>query len=559
VGDRVPTPETPIAETPATIPAVETPVVETPIAAIPAAIPAVETPVIETPIAETPAAIPAVETPVAETPVTENPVTETPVTEAQITASHRNAPRAEDSPEDALPNLPPEPHQDLYIDANPLQRPTQPEQVRIDDVRQLTLADVIQLAQENNRALQVQWITVEQQRAALREAKAQRYPTLTLDSNLDNTGTDSSTNSDSPINDGDTRQNALSLNGSVRVDYGIYDPDRRPSIRAAERQLRQSELLLEQAKEQLRLDVTLDYYNLQESNEQVRIAKSAVDAAQRSLDDARKLERAGVGTRFAVLQAEVQLANEIQKLVNEQASVLKAQRQIAQRISLPQDVNLAAADEVKPGDVWPLTLEESIILAYQKRPELEQRLVEQEISSAQRQVALAAIRPRLGVFGQYTLDQTFQNTDSGDTETSQDTLTQQYRVGLNLNWRFFDGGAAKASARQQELGQETATVQFADDRNQIRQQVEDAYYDLQSNRANIATAGEGVKQAEEALRLARLRFQAGVGTQIDVINAERDLTQAKGNQVTAVINYNRALVRMQRAVSQFSDTPSDTP
>ena len=59
--------------------------------------------------------------------------------------------------------------------------------------------------------------------------------------------------------------------------------------------------------------------------------------------------------------------------------------------------------------------------------------------------------------------------------------------------------------------------------------------------------------ARESLRLARLRFQAGVGIQSDVITAQADLTQAEGNRVTAILDYNRALISMQRAVSNLPD------
>ena len=51
------------------------------------------------------------------------------------------------------------------------------------------------------------------------------------------------------------------------------------------------------------------------------------------------------------------------------------------------------------------------------------------------------------------------------------------------------------------------------------------------------------------MSLARLRFQAGVGTQTEVIDAEDDLTEAEGNRVTAIIEYNRSLATLQRNIS----------
>jgi outer membrane protein TolC len=74
-----------------------------------------------------------------------------------------------------------------------------------------------------------------------------------------------------------------------------------------------------------------------------------------------------------------------------------------------------------------------------------------------------------------------------------------------------------------------------------------------ANQENIDTASLAVEQAQEALELANLRFNAGVGTQLDVLSATRELTEAEGNLVTAVLDYNRALARLERAVSNLAD------
>ncbi len=98
-----------------------------------------------------------------------------------------------------------------------------------------------------------------------------------------------------------------------------------------------------------------------------------------------------------------------------------------------------------------------------------------------------------------------------------------------------------------------AEQNFANNRDQIRFAVEQAYANLLSNQVNITTAQTGLTQAVEALRLARLRFQAGVGTQTDVINQETALTQAQGNLVSAILGYNRALASLRRAVTNLPD------
>ena len=122
-------------------------------------------------------------------------------------------------------------------------------------------------------------------------------------------------------------------------------------------------------------------------------------------------------------------------------------------------------------------------------------------------------------------------------------------MGANVTLNLYDGGEARARAREAEANIAIAETNFANQRNQIRLDVEQAYSQLQSNFENIQTASVALEQAREALRLARLRFQAGVGTQTEVIDSETRLTQAEGDRVNAILSYNRALAQLQRAIS----------
>ena len=437
--------------------------------------------------------------------------------------------------------------------------PQTPGEVQIQRTRSLSLEDAIVLGRSNNKTLQIQALQVERQRAALRQQQAQLYPTLSLNSTLQRTQTATNVDVQGAITDSDSEQGQTSLNGNFQLSYTLVDFSRRSTLNAAEGLVQQAELQLQQTQSELDRDVSLDYYTLQEADEQVRIYEQSVRAAERSLQDAQALEQAGVGTRFASLQAEVQLSNERQNLVNAQSQQLQARRQLAQRLSLPQDAEIVAQDPVTKAGSWDLNLAESIFMAYGGRPELRRRLVERQINEFQRKAQLGSLLPTLGLFSRYDLTQSFTGTTQdairGRSTTDQSSLTNQYQVGVNFQWQFFDGGSAKAAARQEEVDIQVSDLQFQDDRNLIRQEVENAFYEVQANLQNIDTASDGVDQAQEALRLARLRFQAGVGTQIDVINAERDLTQSEGNRATAILGYNRALAQLKQAVSYREPTP----
>ncbi|MCL1475519.1 TolC family protein [Argonema antarcticum] len=436
----------------------------------------------------------------------------------------------------------------LQPNPNPLQFPTRIEEVDIEVTQPLTLQQVVELARRNNRDLQVALLQLERATAALREAQAALYPTVDLQADAAggrSTGSELSLERNRQLNPQieDEEQGSFSINGTLGLNYDLYTAGRRSAlIRAAQEQLRINQLEVERLNEQIRLDLTNAYYDLQQADEQVRISGAAVRNAQQSLRDAQALETAGLGTRFDTLRAQVQLANENQNLIRNRSQQQINRRIIVQLLSLPQSVNVTAADPVEIAGLWDLTLEQSIIQAFQNRAELQQQLAQRNIGQQQRRAELAAQKPQLSLFANYNLLDTF-NDGLG--------LADGYSVGARLRWNLFDGGAAQSRAAQRETDIAIAETQFANTRNQVRLQVEQSYYNLQSNLENIQTATTALEQATEALRLARLRFGAGVGTQTEVIDAETELTRAEGNRVQAIIDYNRALASLQRSISNL--------
>lgn len=438
--------------------------------------------------------------------------------------------------------------QELNPSSNPLDFPTQPEEVRVDNVIPITLEQAIQLARQNNQSLREARLNLNQAEQRLQEALAAEFPTVDLQTNLER-----STNATSEIgadNAGTNEGPTTDVNANLQLSYSLYTGGARPAeIRRAESQIRAQELAVEQAAEQLRFDVTDAYYAVQQADSQVEIARAAVSDAEQSLRDAELLEEAGLGTRFDVLQAEVQLANEEQNLTRAVSQRRIRRRELVEVLGLGQQIEVTAATPPEVAGTWDLSLEESIVRAYQNRSELQQQLEQRNIGEENKTIALAQLRPRINLFTTYNvtniIDDGLGNTGTG--------VGDGLAIQAQLQWTLYDGGQAKAAARQAEEDIAIAENRFSQVRNQIRREVEQAFYNLEANEQNIDTARIAVEQAEESLRLARLRFQAGVGTQTDVINAQSELTRARGNLLTAIIDYNRSLAALQRSVSNFPD------
>ena len=513
---------------------------------------------------------------------------------SNITASVAQAPgkitqqiAQESEMPDAAPEI--EPAQQSISDleklnpsGNPISFPTTPEEVKVDAQKPITLEQALELSLNNNKEIEEARIQVEQAEAALREQKADLYPTLDLTSGLsygNDLFLDSVTEQriDQDVEDtldqaraqnpnlteaqlGQIEENArqneedsftntssasFDFQGGLGINYDIYNGGRRgANIRTAEKQLRSTELDLERVVEEARFETSRDYYDLQNRDAQVAIQQAAVQDASQTLKDAQLLQQAGLGTKFEVLQAEVELSQAEQQLTTAIANQNIARRQLAETLSVSHSTDLATADAIKEVGAWGLELPETIVQAFKNRAELEQTLLQREISQEQRTIALSQARPNLSASAQYNLNDDFE--DDFDT-------TDQYQLGLNLQWRLFDGGAARAGAEQADKDREIAETQFANLRNQIRFAVEQAFFQLRSNKNNIATNTKGVRLAEESLRLARLRFQSGVGTQTEVIDAQTALTRARGDRLSSIIEYNQSYADLTRQVSNTPD------
>jgi outer membrane protein TolC len=486
---------------------------------------------------------------------------------------------------------------ELLASPNLLKNPSKPEEVQIQTVKPLTLNQAIAVVQQNSRQLQVAKVQLDRNRAVLREAQAAWFPTfglqgsysrdLSANGELSVDATRGQAQKQIPLLQNQLDQlinqppspdplqqlvQALSIqqtqgqlasaqsslqgldnfatrtfNSTLALNYTIFTSGQRPAlIKAAGEQVRVSELEVGRVMEQIRLDVTQAYYDVQQGDQQILIQEAAVREAQTSLSNAEALLRGQLATRLDVLNAQVQLDNVIQQLTQIRSQRDTALRRLAQLLSLPPTVGVTATDPIEVTERWNLTLEESIVRAFQNRAELKQQLAQRRASQQQRKAAIAALLPQLRAFANYNLLNF--HTDQPGEFVPQGFATG-YSFGFSLQWSFFDGGVAFARIAQQDASIKLAEIQFAQATEQVRFDVEQSYFSLQSNLQNVQVASASLDRAREALRIARLRLQAGVGIQLDVLNAETNLTRAQGNLLNAILGYNRALASLRRAVS----------
>ena len=465
--------------------------------------------------------------------------------------------------------------------------PNEPSQVRIHELRPLTLEEALQLAEFNSPKLKAVASQVDQAKSALRAAIAAWYPTVELSASGlpeyfnsysyqnpdfvpdrvvqkpttrvinpvtgEKSGTNPNTGEDftKPVTrDGYNERYGREwrLNISLQVSWDLINPARVPEIAAARDQFERAGDSYLIALRDLRLDAATAYFELQEADEGVRIGQASVKASLVSLRDARARFNAGVNTKLEVLEAETQLARDRNILTTKLGNQDVQRRKLASLLDLPQDITPTAASPARPLGLWEPSLQESIVAAYNYREELDQLILDISINNSQANASLAAVQPVLRFVNSTSTSRTQGQTGqtSNDIDMGNFTYGIQNSTALTANWRLFDGGRARAQYRRSKQAAEESRFKFASTRDQIRLEVERSFFGLRTAIQKIDTTASEVLSSRESLRLSQLRVQAGVSTQREVVNNQRDLTQAELKYAQAIREYNTSLAELQR-------------
>jgi OMF family outer membrane factor len=219
---------------------------------------------------------------------------------------------------------------------------------------------------------------------------------------------------------------------------------------------------------------------------------------------------------------------------------------LAQLLDLPQNVSPTAKEPLRPLGVWTPSLQESVIAAYAFREELDNALLDISAANSQANSALGSVQPFVSVFNNL-LGARYQGIENVEVDLrGRSGWAVENSVGLQATWNIFDGGAARAQYRQAKQRAQENGFRFATTRDNLRFEVEESFYQLRQANRNIQTTSREVISSRESLRLARLRFQAGVSTQREVVDNQRDLTQAEVRYANALAEYNNNLALLRR-------------
>lgn len=312
------------------------------------------------------------------------------------------------------------------------------------------------------------------------------------------------------------------------------------NIKAAEWGLSGAELDLERTKQNIRNTVSEDYYNILKCSSEVEVYQESVNNLKAHLDNVDAKFRAGVVAQKDVLSSEVSLAQGKQQLVSAINDLHVAVATFNNDVGLPMETETVPREQLSYVK-YDRTLPECDEYAQINRPDLFQKQFNFRQKQAEMEAAKSGMRPKV--------DAAVSRNIGGSSPFKTDsTSSDSWSAGLSLNWNILDSGITSAQVNRKKAALHRAEAELKDKLNSVKLEVHTAYLNMRAAEENIKTMQEALSKAQEDYRIELVRYEAGVGTNLEVMDAQDKLVSAKGKYITAMYNYNTSRANLDAAM-----------
>ena len=313
----------------------------------------------------------------------------------------------------------------------------------------------------------------------------------------------------------------------------------------------QSQLVTEQVQTQLEnielnliLLIQEQFLALLKARENVRSAQDAVIRLQSQLQTAQAFFDVGLRPRLDVLQAEVELAQAEQLLLVAQNTVATQVARLNTLLNLDLDAPVEYVGDLTYLPYAPI-LQDSLDNAFRQRPDLILAGKAEEIADKDVEIVASNLYPQITADLDY-----FQRGNDPSVSGSGARPDPWWTAGVVLRWRAFEWGRTRYATEQARQNVNRLREETANLRLEVSFEVKSLHLKLEEASARIAVARKALEEAREGFRIAQARFQAQVGTNTDVLDAQSRLTQSEALLTDALADYQLALARLFAAVGE---------
>lgn len=370
----------------------------------------------------------------------------------------------------------------------------------------------------------------------------------------------------------------------ARADQPLFDAAAFLGVGAADRYATLQDEVVRGQAQQVATETRLQYYGVLLAQEQHRLTAQSVARVEQVLDETRSLNRAGLSSEYDVLRLEVELSNLQPNLRRAQNEADAARRSLAVAmgaeslegvelagsllaIELPELPGLAPVTPItlvvdegpsptgRPAARSDLLLERGVMaealpaetvleIAVRNRSDLRQLSLTRELRETERKVEISQYLPKISLFGTWTA----QGQGDGSPRFFGDQNFSAKAVGVEVSIPLFSGmqRPARVSRMSAVVDQVEAQLEYA--REQAENEVRTLHEQARESYERASAQQRAVGQAQRGYEIARKEYRAGLGSQLQVTDAELALRQSEFNYAQAVYDYLTAQARLDAAI-----------
>lgn len=400
----------------------------------------------------------------------------------------------------------------------------------------ISLADAVNRALCSNPQTRSSWAAAQTQAAQLGVARAAQLPTLSTNLSADR-------QYQGGFSSGQTHNANTGLSAGISLNYLLYDFGSRDAREENARQVLNATLAnLNSTQQAIFLSTVTAYFQVQGSEATIAAARTAEENAQQNLKAAMARHLAGSATPLDKLQAQTAYSQSQLNRIKAEGDARNQRATLANVMGLAPTTSFSLAAMPPPqADVSFLqNVEKLIATARQSRPDLAAAEAQVQAARANIQAARAEEKPTISLFAAPSASKT-------NPGNARHTTT----FGVQISIPVFSGFAPTYRTQAAEM----ALLGKESDRDNIAQQVAlevvKAHNTLGTSTQTLSTTQDLLKSATQAQAVANGRYSAGVGTFLDLLDAQSKLDDARAQEIQARLNWQIARFALAQALGQL--------
>jgi len=335
----------------------------------------------------------------------------------------------------------------------------------------------------------------------------------------------------------------------LTAQYELYDFGKRAAstnLSRSQTQTAQDNIVV--ARRDLAFSAAQVYYNILFARESIRVQDQQIASLVAHRDEMQKRVDAGVSTKFDVTTTDVRITQAQNQKLDQQNQLLNQEVQLARLLHKPQQTNVPVKGRLSY-DPQPVNLEAELAKAAENRPEVKLARDAETTADLQAKLVDRGNLPVLGVGAQAGGKNGYLIPNVSPADALQRIRFNTVGVA-QLSLPIYDGNLNKKKKVEAAASYRAAQARTQDTQEQIRADVRQAVNNMEFSQARFDNAVQQVTQATDALNRARGRYQYGVGQNLDVLDAETQLAQARLARAQAMYNYTLGQYQLRRATGE---------